>query len=393
MKTSAKLITIFFFLVFLGHVSAYKLYPGWFKHYGGAQGDYAESIQQTSDGGYVIAGYTNSYTHGNEDFAIYKLDSNGDKVWFKHYGGIFNDRGTSIQQTSDGGYVAAGYTYSYTHGDYDFAIYKLDSNGNKDWFRHYGGTGNDKGFSIQQTSDGGYVIAGYSNSYTYGTIDLAIYKLGNKGNKVWFKHYGGAQGDYAESIQQTSDGGYVVAGFTYSYVYGDANADFAIYKLDSNGDKAWFKHYGGTGQDVARSIQQTSDGEYIVGGYTTSYTHGGYDFAVYKLDSNGNKVWFKHYGGTEWDRGQSIRQASDGGYIISGSTASFSHGSTDFSIYKLDSNGNKSWFKHYGGANSEYSYSIKQTSDEGYIVAGKSDSFTHGGYDFAIYKLDSNGNK
>jgi len=235
MKTISKILFVFVSILFLLQFSAFKLYPGWFKHYGGSGTDRGKSIQQASDGGYIVSGETYSYTYGNSDFAIYKLNSSGNKVWFKHFGGSNSDYAYSIQQTSDGGYIVAGYTLSYTYGGADFAIYKLDSSGNKVWFKHYGGANDDYGRSIQQTSDGGYVVAGYTYSYTYGSEDFAIYKLNSSGNKVWFKHYGGANSDWAISIQQTSDGGYVVAGQSKSYTYGDA--DFAIYKLDSNGDK------------------------------------------------------------------------------------------------------------------------------------------------------------
>jgi len=391
MKMSSKLFTISIFLLFLGLFSADNVFPGWFKHYGGSNHDFGKSIHQTSDGGYVFAGYTYSYTYGGIDFAIYRLDSSGNKVWFKHYGGTSDDEAYSVQQTSDGGYVVAGLTYSYTYGGEDFAIYKLNSSGNKTWFKHYGGSNYDEGHSIQQTSDGGYIVAGNTDSYTYGGTDFAIYKLDSNGNKVWFKHYGGSNDDNAFSIQQTSDGGYVVAGYTISYTHG--GTDFAIYRLNSSGDKVWFKHYGGTNDDYPNSIQQTSDGGYIVSGYTYSYTYGDIDFAIYRLNSSGDKVWFKHYGGTGSDVGQSIQQTSDGGYIVTGYTNSYTYGDHDFSIYRLNSSGNKVWFKHYGGYAEDVGYSGQQTSDGGFVVAGHSVTYSYGNGDFAVYKLDSNGDK
>jgi len=391
MKNFSKPLIIFGFIVLLLQFSLVKVYPGWFKHYGGTDYDYGWSCEQTTDGGYIIIGDTLSYTYGGRDFAIYKLDSNGNKAWFKHYGGINDDHGTSIQQTSDGGYVAAGYTFSYTHGGYDVAIYKLDSTGNKVWFRHFGGTQDDQSWSIQQTSDGGYIVAGYTESYTHGGRDFAIYKLNSSGNKAWFRHYGGTSLEEAYSIQQTTDGGYIVTGGTFSYTYGAG--DFAIYKLDSSGNKVWFKHYGGANTDIGQSIQQTSDGGYIVAGNTQSYGSGNPNFGIYKLDSNGNKVWFKLYGGTSPDNPYSVQQTTDGGYTVAGHTESFSYGNRDFAIYKLNSSGNKVWFRHYGGTQRDEGWSIRQTSDGGYVVAGYTNSYTHGGYDFAIYKLNSDGNK
>jgi len=391
MKMSLKLFVISILLLFLCLFSAVKVYPGWFKHYGDTQIDEGWSIQQTSDGGYIVAGRTESFTYGSSDFAIYKLNSNGNKVWFKHYGGANYDDSKSIQQSSDGGYIVAGCTESYTNGNEDFAIYKLDSSGNKVWFKHYGGINEDYAYSIQQTSDGGYIVAGRTESFTYGSGDFAIYRLDSSGSKLWFKHYGGSSNDGSRSIQQTSDGGYIVAGNTGSYSYG--SSDFAIYKLSSNGNKVWFKHYGGANYDDSKSIQQSSDGGYIVCGITNSYTYGDDDFAIYKLNSNGDKIWFKHYGGTNRDQGISVQQTSDGGYIVGGKTYSYTYGSYDFAIYKLRSSGNKVWFKHYGGSEFDQANSIQQTSGGGYVVAGYTYSYTHGLSDFAIYKLDSAGNK
>jgi len=388
MKKFLKILFIFIFLVFMVSPSEAQT---WFRHYGGASTDYAHSVQQTSDGGYIVAGETASFSHGSYDFGIYKLNSSGNKVWFKHYGGANQDLARSIQQTSDGGYIVAGETASFSHGSYDLGIYKLNSSGNNVWFKHYGGTGAESAYSIQQTSDGGYIVAGYTYSYSYGNADLAIYRLNSSGNKVWFKHYGGVDYDYAYSIQQASDGGYIVAGDTKSYTHG--GFDFAIYKLNSGGNKVWFKHYGGTSSDMAYSVQQTSDGGYIVAGETSSYSYGSKDFAIYKLNSSGNKVWFKHYGGTNIDMAYSIQQTSSGDYIVAGYTYSFTHGNDDFAIYKLNSSGNKVWFKHYGGALNDMAYSIQQASDGGYIVAGETSSYTYGNQDFAIYKLDSNGDK
>jgi len=390
MKNISKVFFVLLFILFLLQFSAFNLYP-WFKHYGGSSYDGARSIQQTSDGGFIMTGGTDSYTNGGYDFSIYKLDSSGNQVWFKNYGGTGTDFGQSIQQTSDGGYIVGGQTNSFTYGSDDMAIYRLDSSGSKVWFKHYGGTQPDYGRSIQQTSDGGYIVAGFTRSYTHGDYDFAIYKLDSGGNKTWFKHYGGSSEDRGHSIRQTSDGGYIVAGYTHSYSHG--SSDFAIYKLDSNGNKVWFKHYGGTNGETGESIWQTSDGGYIVTGQTDSFSYGQGDFGIYKLDSSGSKAWFKHYGGTQTDRPYSIQQISDGGYIVAGNTMSYTHGNQDYCLYKLTSSGNKVWFKHYGGTNTDTGESIQQTSDGGYIVAGQTESFTYGNYDFGIYKLDSDGNK
>ncbi len=360
----------------------------WLKTYGGTNEDFAYSISQTSDGGYIVAGYTYSYGSGYSDFLILKLDSSGNVVWSKTYGGTNYDGAFSISQTSDGGYIVAGETWSYGSGGSDFLILKLDSSGNRQWSRTYGGSNSDIAQSISQTSDGGYIVAGSTWSYGSGYYDFLILKLDSLGNRQWSRTYGGSNHDIAQSISQTSDGGYIVTGYTSSY--GSGYSDFLILKLDSSGNHQWSRTYGGSNSDFARSISQTSDGGYIVAGDTRSYGSGGFDFLILKLDSSGNRQWSRTYGGSNDDVPYSISQTSDGGYIVAGDTRSYGSGGSDFLILKLDSSGNVVWSKTYGETNYDGAYSISQTSDGGYIVAGQTSGYV--GYKgFLILKLDSSG--
>jgi hypothetical protein len=258
----------------------------WQKTYCGSGEDRAYSIQQTTDGGYIVAGGTYSFGAGEEDVYVIKLDANGNKVWEKTFGGSDYDWAYSIQQTSDGGYIIAGWTGSFGAGENDVYIIKLDANGNLVWEKTYGGNVDDEAYSIQQTKDGGYIVAGYTDSFGAGWDDIYIIKLDVNGNKVWQKIYGGSNDDKAYSIQQTKDGGYIVAGGTNSFGAGKYNV--YIIKLDANGNKVWEKTYGGSGYDWARSIQQTTDGGYIVAGGTLSFGAGGYNVYVIKMDSKGN---------------------------------------------------------------------------------------------------------
>jgi uncharacterized delta-60 repeat protein len=364
----------------------------WAQTYGGTGSDYASSIQQTSDGGYVVAGQTYSFSDTiNGDAWVLKLDSSGAVTWQKTYGGTGGDYASSIQQTSDGGYIVAGYTYSF--GDTingDAWILKLDSSGAVTWQKTYGGTSDDEAYSIQPTSDGGYIVAGYT--YSFGdTIngDAWILKLDSSGAVTWQKTYGGTSGDdYAYSVQPTSDGGYIVAGSTSSFGAGDY--DVWVLKLDSSGIVTWQKTYGGAGGDYASSIQPTSEGGYIVAGYTNSFGAGGDDAWVLKLDSSGAVTWQKTYGGTGGDYASSIQQTSDGGYVVAGYTNSFGDIVNDDNwVLKLDSSGAVTWQKTYGGTGLNF---IQQTSDGGYIAAGYTYSFgaTING-DAWVLKLDSTG--
>jgi hypothetical protein len=204
------------------------------KTYGGTNNDEASSVQQTSDGGYIVAGYTQSFGAGSWDIFLIKTDANGDVQWAKTYGGTSSDFASSVQQTSDGGYIVAGTTWSFGVGDYDIFLIKTDANGNVQWAKAYGGTNEDRAFSVQQTSDGGYIVAGYTNSFGAGSHDIFLIKTDAYGNVEWAKTYGGTDGDYASSVQQTSDGGYIVAGGTYSF--GAGWVDIFLIKTDANGD-------------------------------------------------------------------------------------------------------------------------------------------------------------
>jgi hypothetical protein len=296
----------------------------------------------------------------------------------KAYGEAYWDEGNSVQQTSDGGYIVAGETYS-LGADGVFLI-KTDANGNIIWAKTYGGTGGEGAFSVQQTSDGGYIVAGYTGSWPY--YDIFLIKTDANGNIIWAKAYGGTSGDQAYSVQQTSEGGYIVAGYTESF--GAGYGDIFLIKTDANGNVQWAKTYGGTDWDVARSVQQTSDGGYIVAGRTGSFGAGDYDIFLIKTDANGNIIWAKTYGGISYDRASSVQQTSDGGYIVAGWTYSFGAGG-DIFLIKTDASGNVIWAKTYGETGGDYASSVQQTSDDGYIVAGSNS-------DVFLIKTDANGN-
>jgi len=337
----------------------------WAKTYGGPEWDGASSIQQTADGGYIVAGWTFSFGAGDSDFWVLKLDQSGNVQWQKAYGGPDWDRAFSIQQTSDGGYIVAGETWSFGAGDSDFWVLKLDRNGDVQWQKAYGGPSEEHVSSIQQTADGGYIVAGTTKSFFFsGTWVL---KLDRNGNVQWQKTYGGLSKGPV-SIQQTADGEYIVAGKSEGY-------DIWVLRLDRNGNPQWGKTYGGLGLGEALSIQQTSDGGYIVAGETWSFGAGDSDFWVLKLDRNGDVQWQKAYGGPSEEHVSSIQQTADGGYIVAGTTYSFAAGYTDIWVLKLDQSGNVQWQKTYGGPSWDKASSIQQTADGGYIVAGSTYSF------------------
>jgi len=366
--------------------------PPFCKAIGGANYDVGKSLIQTSDGGYTIAGDTKSFGAGKADVDVYvvKLDANGNLQWTKTIGGPEIEAGKSLIQTSDGGYAIAGTTNSFGAGKADVYVVKLDTNGNLQWTKTIGGPKDDRGFSLIQTSDGGYAIAGSTTSFGAGEADIYVVKLDAHGNLQWTKTIGGPVSEEGSSLIQTSDGGYAIAGYTNSF--GTGLSDVYVVKLDAHGNLQWTKTIGGPASDEGSSLIQTSDGGYAIAGYTKSFGAGFSDVYVVKLDANGNLQWTKTIGGENIDEGYSLIQTSDGGYAIAGTTTSFGAGLLDVYVVKLDANGNLQWTKTIGGENIDEGYSLIQTSDGGYAIAGDTKSFSAGKWwDVYVVKLDRNG--
>ena len=412
----------------------------WEKSIGGSKYDYARSIQQTIDGGYIVAGYSQSNDgdvtghHGNEnypDYWIVKLGNGGNIQWQKSLGGSNSDEAHSIQQTSDGGYIVAGLSLSTdgdvigNHGNTDFWIVKMDNSGNLQWQKSMGGTNNEAAYSVQQTKDGGYIVAGYSNSTdgdatsnhaTTGSTDYWVVKLDQIGNIQWQKSLGGNSFEYAYSIRQTVDDGYIISGYSASnngdVTENHGGPDYWIVKLNSSGNIQWQKSLGGHYIDAAYSMELTKDGGYIIAGKSNSINgdvtgnHGDLSLADYwivKLNNNGSIQWQKSLGGSGDDIPYSIQQTLDGGYVVAGSSNSNdddvtgNHGNIDCWIVKLDSVGNIQWQKSLGGSGADAAYSIQQTTDGGFMVAGfttSNDGDVSGnqdGYNYWIVKLSATG--
>jgi hypothetical protein len=243
-------------------------------------------VQQTTDGGYIIGGWTeisDPVLPLDSNVYLIKTDSNGNRLWKKTFGGGFFNCGRSVQQTTDGGYIIAG--------DRGSGIYliKTDSDGNELWSKTFGGSSWESGYSVQQTTDGGYIIAGDTDSFGAGNHDVYLIKTDPDGNELWSKTFGGSSEDFGYSVQQTADGGYIIAGETGSF--GAGYGDVYLIKTDSNGNELWSRAFGGSSWDYGRSVQQTADGGYIIAGETGSFGAGYGDvYLIYYKPQSGIEV-------------------------------------------------------------------------------------------------------
>jgi hypothetical protein len=388
----------------------------WDKDYGGSLGDFLGGIVSNPDGTYLLSGqsYSNisgdktENSRGSYNYWIIKIDQDGNKLWDRTYGGNVMDFFGSTISTSDGGYLLGGYTNSGqaydktepSRGEYDYWVVKVDANGNKLWDKTLGGSGYDAGGGVLQTLDGGYLVWGQSPSpasgdkseNSFGDVDVWIVKLNANGQKLWDKTIGGNNYDDCNVIRQTSDGGYILAGNSTSTISGfksencRGEMDFWVLKVDANFQKVWDKTIGGSNNDFLRSMTLTSDGNILLAGrsespasYEKSENARGYwDYWVVKLDQNGNKVWDKTIGGADlWEDCFPVIEASDGNYLVAGQSASpigYEKSETslgeDYWVIKLDVNGNKIWDRTIGSSAEEACVTLVQTVDGGYLLGG-----------------------
>ncbi|MHB8522349.1 MAG: immunoglobulin domain-containing protein [Limisphaerales bacterium] len=384
--------------------------------FGGTNDDQLTCMTPTGDGGFLLGGYSASgpsgnksaTNFGNNDYWIVKLDGTGTKQWDRSYGGSSQDELTAILPTSDGGYLLGGTSGSgvegnktaTNHGVSDYWVVKIDSNGNKQWDQSYGGSDQEVFTSMVATKDGGYLLGGFSFSPSdgnkaatnFGTImvpasaypmpDYWIVRIDSNGNRLWDQSYGGNNSDELWTILATSDGGYLLGGVSSSGTNGNKSVpsfgdsglsdpgDAWLVKVDANGNKQWDKVYGGTGGDMCNSLLASGDGGYLFGGGSSSPPSGNKtsanfgttpDYWVVKLDGAGNIQWDQTYGGTGWETLSRVLPTTDGGYLLSGSSASApggnksapNRGSNDVWVVKIDANGNKQWDQTYGGSGND----------------------------------------
>jgi hypothetical protein len=312
-----------------------------------------------------------------------------DSLWSRTYGGSAADYASYVEQTADGGYLLAGGTYSFGLGSSDFWLLRANSNGDSLWSRTYGGNSLESCFSAQLTSDSGCVLAGYTFSFGAGNADCWLVRTNADGDSLWSRTLGGASTDQGISVRQTSDNGYILGGQTLSF--GAGNWDAWLVRTDADGDSLWSRTFGGGNVDACLSARQTTDVGYILAGYTISFGAGNEDFWLVKTDSIGDSLWSQTFGGDSSDVCRSVRQTFDDGYILAGYTRSFGAGNEDFWLVRTDGDGDSLWSRTFGGGGSEFCLSIEQTADSGFVLIGQTNSFGAGDFDFWLLKTDSNG--
>lgn len=362
----------------------------WARTYGGSNIDVAYDVQPTTDGGFIVTGYTRSYGAAGHNLWLFKTGPDGQLEWNLAFGGSNDDEGQAVCQTSDGGYAAAGFTQSYGSGGKDVWLVKVDSLGTQQWTRSFGGSSDEEAYGLRETSDGGLVIAGATSSYGAGSRDMWLIKTDASGNLTWSRTFGGFGSDGAWSVRQTADSGYILAGWTFSYGPGAVGNAWLV-KADSLGTMQWQQYFGGTGVDRAYEAVPTTDGGYVLAGYTDSYGAGLYDAYVVKAQSNGTGQWSESYGGTGRDYAYDLVVTPDGGSLAAGSTLSFGAGGDDIYLVRTDASGGLDWYMTYGGTASDVAYAIANVPDGGYIVAGHTLSSGAGVHDAWLIRLAPEG--
>ncbi|TKJ37240.1 hypothetical protein CEE37_14095 [candidate division LCP-89 bacterium B3_LCP] len=363
----------------------------WTRTFGGSSYDYGYSVQQTTDGGYIIAGLTSSYGADSSDVYLIKTDGDGNEQWYQTFGGSNYDSGESVQQTSDGGYIIAGYTCSYGAGYNDVYLIKTDSSGYEQWSQTFGGGNDDWGKSVKQTTDGGYIIAGKTQSYGAGDWDVYLIKTDANGNTMWTRTFGGTSPDMGNGVQQNLDGEYIIAGMTESY--GAGSADAYLIKTDANGIEQWSQTYGDSGWDQANDLQKSLPLHPFPHGWILVGEHSFEDWLLWMwlVDADGDTTWTRGDDPPSIPNasssGNSIWQTSDSGYIAAGYIGISSD--LDVRLIKTDADGYIMWTQTLGGTSNDVGECIQQTSDGGYIVVGGTESYGAGLSDVYLIRLEA----
>ena len=344
-------------------------YINFIQFYSGLEVDYGNSVLETSEKDYMICGTTSSEGSGSTDILIMKTDSLGIQQWSRTYGGVSSDYGNQIIEDMNGGFIFIGTTQSYGSGLSNILVSKIDDSGNEEWLYTYGGSDMENGSSICQSTDGSYLIAGYTKSFGQGQKDIYIMKIDYEGNEIWSQTYGTNVNEYAVSIITAIDGGFYV--LTNNEKVDTENIyDIALMKISSNGSLDWDQGFGGINNDLGYSIEDSGDG-IIICGTTTSFGNGLTDAYIIKIGYSGGIIWEQTFGENLIEKAFSIVKSEDEGFVFVGSQES-SNSSTGYDIWltKINDLGLLEWTRNFSDSGSQQGYDISLTSDGGFVLTG-----------------------
>jgi hypothetical protein len=387
-------VCVFILVTLAFSVTAHGQAPDtlWLKLFGGSSYEAGRAVSATIDCGCVIAGFTESFGAGAADVYLIKLKPGGGTSWVRTYGGADYDRGFSVQETyPDGGYVITGKTMSFGAGGNDVYVIKTGPEGDTLWTRCYGGGEHDVGHSIRQTHDGGYIIGAHTESFGTGGADFYLLRTDSTGDTLWTKTYGTPRVDWCGAAIETFDHGFAAVGYTYDGYMG--LPDMYLVRTDPKGDTLWTKTYGGsTSYEWAYDIEQTGDGGYVVAGAYHIGDHGG-ESCLLRLDENGDLEWWKYIGGPgTWDcnAAHSVAIAPDGGYVLAGIAGECEFWDSDIHIMRVDSSGDTLWTRLFDTpmGPQDRAWSVCLSKDGGYIVVGEINDLGYGESDVFVTKIE-----
>jgi hypothetical protein len=345
----------------------------WSRTLGGSTWDYATSIQETPDGGYVLVGSTNSFGMGDQDILLVRMDAQGGVLWSSTFGGPANERAEGVLIAPEGDIIVFGTTDSYGAGSGDFYLVKADVNGKEIWSRTYGGTEDEIAGSVERTRDGGFILVGTTRSFGAGKKDVYVVRTNSNGDQIWDNHYGSEANDVGYGVKETTDGGYVVVGATEGTASG--TWDVCLIRIDAQGEALCHRTWDAGGYAVGYSVVEAADLGFFVSGYKDPFGSDKWNVVLIRTDEDGQLIWSTTYGGEGNDRADAMQQTADGGLIIAGATDGSGSGGWDMYLLRTDAEGNELWGRTYGGGDTDGAECVIQTRDGGFLMAGGTYSF------------------
>lgn len=356
----------------------------WSQRFGGQGEDICHVVKELDGGGFILAGEMRPVGSNYADLWVIRTDAQGQQLWDAVYGGAHHDRCHDLLVLPDGGFILAGETRSFGMGNLDFWVLRLTATGDTLWTRTLGGPAQDRCYSIAATDDGSFVVAGSSNSFTYGAEDMWLVKLSADGDSLWSSHFGGSQTDVCNAVRQTRDGGFILGGTTISFDAG--NGDAWLLRAGRHGDSLWSRVYGQSRTDACTDLMQTADGGFAFTGYTDSFGASSLDLWVAGVDSMGLPRWNHTFGGGNLEFGWALAQSPTGAILAVGETASGGSGNNDFWGVMLNSSGDSLWNFRTGGTAGDVCYAVDFCAEGGCVMAGKTFSLVTSSWDFWLVR-------